>query len=264
LQGLREKELNFTGFHVHLGSGIDSIKPYTKALSLLERAALYVHTRDFRCTTFNIGGGFGSSSAPLLKPLQLFSSLFMPGDRSAGRTSKPDFLPRLAGGLSDLLARLNRQGVHIETIIVEPGRRLSGSAQMTIITVHDIIERSSGRKCLICDGGAMSLSPMLLTEYHRLLPLVRRGKELYRYSVFGNLPSSLDKVSPSVRMPELRIGDQIAILDTGAYFISYANNFNGPRPAIVTIDGSQARLSRKREEFSDLIRNDILPTQDDP
>jgi diaminopimelate decarboxylase len=48
-------------------------------------------------------------------------------------------------------------------------------------------------------------------------------------------------------------GELLAILDTGAYGMSLASNYNSrPRPAEVLVDGKRVRLVRKRESIREL------------
>ncbi len=249
--------LNFIGFHIHLGSGIDKNRPYIKALSLLEELIIDAGKHGLKSKIINIGGGFGSGSAPLYTLPQLISTFFMKKNWESDSQDKPFILEPLAKELSKCLARLHKLGYSIEEVITEPGRILSGPSQITILTVLDIIKHQKYRPALICDGGAMSLSPMLLTEYHRIFPLIKRGDKMNKYSVYGNLPSSFDMVSCSVYLPEIKIGDQVAVLDTGAYFIPFSNNFAGPRPAIVMIEGNRSRFIRQNESRIDLIRHDV-------
>ena len=58
-------------------------------------------------------------------------------------------------------------------------------------------------------------------------------------------------------MPPVKDGDFLAILDVGAYGMVLASNYNTrPRPAEVLVDGSKARLIRRREKVSDLLRQE--------
>jgi diaminopimelate decarboxylase len=48
-------------------------------------------------------------------------------------------------------------------------------------------------------------------------------------------------------------GELLAVLDTGAYGMSLASNYNSrPRPAEVLVDGKRVRLVRKRESIREL------------
>ena len=106
----------------------------------------------------------------------------------------------------------------------------------------------------------MSLSPMLLLEKHRVLPLVSSHHDKQHgetnYTVLGNLPSSLDKVASPAALPRMNIGDRLAVLDTGAYCVSLNNTFAGPRPAVAFMENGRHRLARIRETFADLVGHD--------
>jgi len=54
--------------------------------------------------------------------------------------------------------------------------------------------------------------------------------------------------------------DILAILATGAYNYSMSSNYNRiPRPAVVLVKDGKARVIVKREDYNDIIRNDIIP-----
>ena len=58
----------------------------------------------------------------------------------------------------------------------------------------------------------------------------------------------------SVRLPEPRRGDLLAVPATGAYTLSLASNYNAvPRPAAVLVADGKARLIRRRETLDDLL-----------
>jgi diaminopimelate decarboxylase len=104
----------------------------------------------------------------------------------------------------------------------------------------------------------MSLSPLLLTEYHKITPLKLQDKKLVNYTIFGNLPTSLDKLSSSLPLTPVHPGDRLVLYDAGAYFVPMNNNFAGPRPAIFLIDGNDSGLIRRRETFEDLYQRDLM------
>ena len=68
-----------------------------------------------------------------------------------------------------------------------------------------------------------------------------------------------DRLLPTVRVPELAVGDIFALLDTGAYQEVSASNFNAmPRPATVMVRGDQAWVARRRETEEDVLRRDVM------
>ena len=61
-------------------------------------------------------------------------------------------------------------------------------------------------------------------------------------------------------MPEVKEGDILAVLATGAYNYSMSSNYNRiPRPPVVLVKDGKARVIIKREDYNDIVRNDVLP-----
>jgi diaminopimelate decarboxylase len=55
-------------------------------------------------------------------------------------------------------------------------------------------------------------------------------------------------------LPDLGPGDLLAFLDTGAYGMTMASNYNGqPRPPEIVVAGGVARVARRRETWEDLL-----------
>jgi diaminopimelate decarboxylase len=254
----RSENLRFVGFHMHLGSGIKDSRPYKKAFLILEELIKEAAQMGVKSRMIDIGGGFGVAAAPLLTVTQLAKSALLKKQIELQSPKKPSLLREVALSLRQLLDRLDRSGNTIQEVLVEPGRILSGSSQILILSVIDAIERNNGQRFLICDGGAMSLSPLLLTEYHKIIPLRLQDKQPVNYTILGNLPTSLDKLSSSLPLSPVYAQDKLVLLNAGAYFVPMNNNFAGPRPAIFMINGEGSGLIRRRETFSDLYQRDLL------
>lgn len=61
----------------------------------------------------------------------------------------------------------------------------------------------------------------------------------------------------NLRMPALRVGDLLAVMDSGAYSTSTATNFGGGRPAVALVDGN-AQLVQRRETYADLTARELV------
>ena len=59
------------------------------------------------------------------------------------------------------------------------------------------------------------------------------------YALAGPICSPGDVLFPAVRLPRLEVGDTLAIMDAGAYFVPFATSFSYPQPAIIALDGGQ-------------------------
>lgn len=69
-----------------------------------------------------------------------------------------------------------------------------------------------------------------------------------------------DRLMPSVRIPEVIVGDILALLDTWDYQEVSMSNFNAsPRPATVLVTGDQASIIRRRETEDNVYRRDVMP-----
>ena len=56
------------------------------------------------------------------------------------------------------------------------------------------------------------------------------------------------------KIPEIQVGDCLALCDAGAYGMSMSSQYNTrPRPAEVLVENGQARLIRHRETYEDVI-----------
>jgi diaminopimelate decarboxylase len=253
------EQLELVGLHMHIGSGIRSAAPYIRGIKVLEGVVHYISERRHTIRMLNIGGGFGLSGAPVLGAWKVVASLVGPGGAPCLSRDQSTLLRRVAEAVAGAFDRLERQGIRPEVLLVEPGRILSGPCQLLLLTVADVVDRGRQRRFLLCDGGAMAISPVLLTEAHRVMAVHDPGGSRRRYRVLGNLPSALDRVSASAVLPEMRPGDCLAVLDTGAYFVSMNNTFSGPRPPLVWIENGHARLARRRETDAELLARDILP-----
>lgn len=64
-------------------------------------------------------------------------------------------------------------------------------------------------------------------------------------------------IAQNRRLPEIREGDVIGILDTGAYGYVMSSNYNNRlRPAEVLIrENGEDQLIRRRESLKDLLRH---------
>jgi len=141
-------------------------------------------------------------------------------------------------------------------ILLEPGRAMTGDAQFLLTSVIET-KRADGKTYAIIDAG-INLAESARNEYHQLLPISRHGApRAETYTVVGPICTPGDTLYPAVRLPELRPGDTLAIMDAGAYFVPFSTSFSFPRPAVVMVDDDgQVRPLRRAERHEDLIALD--------
>ena len=78
------------------------------------------------------------------------------------------------------------------------------------------------------------------------------------FDVVGPICETGDFFAHDRELPEVAEGELLAILDAGAYGMALSSNYNTrPRPAEVLVKGKSAKLIRKRETISDLLKPEL-------
>ena len=86
------------------------------------------------------------------------------------------------------------------------------------------------------------IRPALYQAYHEIVPVLHDPMAKPRVvDVVGPVCETGDFFARDRVMPEVKEGDLVAILDTGAYGMSLSSNYNSrPRPAEVLVQGKSA------------------------
>lgn len=255
--------VRFRGFHFHIGTGIRDARVYAQAVDRL--APLFRETRaaGFRVDVIDVGGGFASPTTREMssRELLIYQGLgrLPAGAARAACGSFEDF----AGEIGRALGRAFPAD-ELPELIAEPGRSIVSSNQFLLLTVSQIKARPRVRKWLITDGGLGTVTLPTFYECHEVLLAddVRRPRA-ERVTIIGPVCFASDVVYRNIRMPEVRAGEVIAIMDSGAYFLAQESTFGFPRPAVVAVKGNSCRLVRRRETFADLMERDICSPRGD-
>jgi diaminopimelate decarboxylase len=140
----------------------------------------------------------------------------------------------------------------------EPGKYIVSESGVLLASVN-LIKQTTATVFLGLDTGFNHLiRPMFYDAYHKIIN-ISNPKGLKRiYTVVGNICET-DTFAYDRRINEARTGDVIAFLNAGAYGFEMSSNFNSRyRPAEVLVYDGKDYLIRKRDEFEDLVRNQIL------
>ena len=102
------------------------------------------------------------------------------------------------------------------------------------------------------------LRPTLYGAYHRVLPVRAAGRPLRRADIVGPVCESSDFLARGRQLPQVKPGELLAVMSSGAYGFVFSSNYNSrPRAAEVLIKSNRFRVIRKREIFADLVRGEI-------
>lgn len=224
------RHLRVRGVACHIGSQILEVEPFLKALDEIAGVARALRGRGVEAEFLDLGGGFGiryNDEAPL----------------NVGKLVR-----ELERRLEPLPYRL----------ILEPGRALVAEAGLLLTRVL-YVKRNRRKNFVVVDAGMNDLvRPALYGSYHRIVPVVRRGRTRLRADVVGPLCETGDFLARDREIPEPRPGDLLAILTVGAYGFVQSSNYNSrPRAAEVLVSGSHAELIRPRESIQSLMAGEV-------
>jgi diaminopimelate decarboxylase len=172
--------------------------------------------------------------------------------------AQPGFSDQVMAYAASLRAPLRKLDVRL---LLEPGRAIVGPAGVLLSTVV-YKKANNGKRFLIVDAAMNDLiRPALYGAFHQIIPVrLNPGASLpaQTVDVVGPVCETGDFFARDRELPDVEEGDLLAILDAGAYGMVLASNYNTrPRPAEVLVSGKSAKLIRRREKISDLLRQEI-------
>ncbi|MBU4305977.1 MAG: diaminopimelate decarboxylase [Candidatus Omnitrophica bacterium] len=229
----RFKNLDICCIHVHIGSQIERVAPFIqavkKAVKLIER----LNAHGANITHLNIGGGLGIIY----------------------KKEQPQTAQEYARAVIPLV---KNRGLKL---ILEPGRFIVGNAGI-LATKVVYVKDTAVKRFIIVDAAMNDLMrPALYGAYHEIVPAIKRKKMTFRTAdVVGPICESGDFLAKDRRLPAfLKQNDVIAVMSAGAYGFSMSSNYNSRRRAAeVLVSGSRFRIIRKRESYSDLVKNEVI------
>ncbi|RFC75840.1 diaminopimelate decarboxylase [Streptomyces sp. AcE210] len=232
--------LELTGLHCHIGSQIDTVKPYVVAVRHL--VGLMARIRDRHGITLpelDIGGGHAVAHRPGEHPLDV-----------------AELARRVRRELADACAQSD---LPVPRLAVEPGRAVVARAGVALYRVL-AVKRTGARVFVAVDGG-MSGNPRPALHGVRYAPRLvgRRSTAATRpVTVVGRHCEAGDVLASDVPLPDdVRPGDLLAVPVAGAYHLSMASGHNlVGRPPVVAVADGRARLLVRRESAQDLRSRD--------
>ncbi len=237
--GLHLKNVDISGIHVHIGSGILSMEPFLKsAEEILNFAALLRDKFDFIPKYLDFGGGFGIPYKP--------GDPMLPAD-----TIARSYFGYLKPGLKEF---------DEPTIIFEPGRYLVGDSEVLLGRIGTIKESLIGRFAAI-DASTNLLFPYFEDRYFEIIAANKADMKADRIvHICGPLCFSGDVIRKNCKMPEVEEGDVVAILNVGAYCQAADSTFNAyPRPPTLLIGEGRVDMIQRRETMEDVTKRDRIP-----
>ena len=230
-----DDNVELSGFHSHIGSQIVDVASFEKALgTMIGFLGSLKRSRGLDGMELSIGGGFGIKYVAEDRPVSL-------GDMCADMIRCAEEAAKA-------------EDVKIAKLITEPGRAMVGEAGYTLYTIGDM-KKSGDKNYIFVDGGMSdNIRPALYgAEYDAVLPEKYDEEPAISYCVAGKNCESGDVIIGDIKLPEVKPGDLLAVVSTGAYGYSMASNYNRlGRPAVVMVKDGEPRLIIRRETYEDM------------
>ena len=237
VKAARERYLKVRGVSVHIGSQITDVAPFGEAMARVADLVCELRADGHRIDSIDAGGGLGIAYE---KP-------------------NPREFSAQVGAYAEALATPLR-GLNVR-LLLEPGRSIIGPAGVLLTSVV-YRKQNDGKRFLVVDAAMNDLiRPALYGAYHEIIPVLRNADSILTSEItdiVGPVCETGDFFARDRESPTVNEGDLLAILDAGAYGMVLASNYNTrPKPAEVLVTGKSAKIIRRREKISDLLRAEL-------
>jgi diaminopimelate decarboxylase len=225
--------LDAYGISLHIGSQIRSAEPFGAAIDRVSKLVRQLKSERIVLQAIDAGGGLGID--------------YHDGAFDAGAKAE-EYAEALNRALGDFDGRL----------LIEPGRFLVAQAGALLTRV--LYVKRNGKKTFVIVDAAMNdlIRPALYQAHHEIVPVLPRAGRERVVDVVGPVCESGDFFARDRKLGPVEAGDLVALLDAGAYGMVQSSNYNSrPRAAEVLVEGSKARLIRRRETMADLLATEL-------
>jgi diaminopimelate decarboxylase len=230
--------LEIVGVHVHVGSQITTLEPLSRAAERMIALVDGLKADGVALQHLDLGGGLGISYDGGPEPdVQAYAAIVSAAARTTGLT-----------------------------LIVEPGRWLSGNAGALLSEIIDMKPAPDDdgggdaahprRQFVILDAGMTDLMrPALYGAVHRIVRLEPATGPAVPCDIVGPVCESSDAFLGDRLLVDPRVGALVAILDAGAYGACMGSNYNRrPLAPEVLVDEGDWRVIRRPQTIDDMVR----------
>lgn len=218
--------------HIHTGSDIEDADVFIKGIEVL----FDIIPRFKELQSVDLGGGF---KVPYKK-----------GDKEID-------IYRLGEKVHEAFSNHANANEKKLQIWFEPGKFLVSQSGYFITQVNVLKETAATTFASVNSGFNHLIRPMFYDAYHYIENISNPNGVEKNYSIVGNICET-DTFAWERKLNEVREGDYLVFYNAGAYGFEMSSNFNSRlKPAEVMMINGKAHLIRKREEFADLLRNQV-------
>ncbi len=229
---VNEHKLFIQNLHIHTGSDIKDVEVFVKGIEVL----------------FDIIPNFKE-----LKSVDLGGGFKVPYRKGDGETDISLLALKVKEAFDN---HPNPNGKPLQ-VWFEPGKFLVSEAGYLLAQVNVLKETEATIFASLNTGFNHLIRPMFYDAYHQIENISNPAGLEKHYTIVGNICET-DTFAWDRKVTEIREGDLLVFKNAGAYGFEMSSNFNSRfKPAEVLVKNGKAELIRKKDEFADLLRNQI-------
>lgn len=228
---IEKNNIKIKTLHIHTGSDIKDADVFVHGVKVLSE--LVPNFPDLEI--IDLGGGFK-----------------VPYEPEDEETDIPHIAERLKKYLDSHLFNGKKYQLWFE-----PGKYLVSECGYLITQVNVIKDNGVQIFAGVNSGLNHLIRPMMYDAYHHVVNISNPHAEEKVYTVTGYICET-DTFANDRLLHEVREGDCLVFYNAGAYGFEMSSNYNSRyRPAEVLVKNGEALLIRKRDEFEDLVKQQV-------
>ncbi len=222
--------LEIFGISTHIGSQITKLEPFEVAFKKIINLFYELKEDGYNIKNLDFGGGIGINY------------------NSETTIDISKYADMIKGLIKDLNVSLT----------IAPGRSIIGNCGV-LVTKVIYVKRTSHKNYAIIDAAMNDLArPGIYDSYHEVIKEEISDGHKEIFDLAGPICESTDILAKNRELKDVKSGDLLLILSSGAYGSSMSGEYNS-RPLIpeILIDDENYQIIRKRPSYEDMLRLEI-------
>lgn len=229
---VKSTNLRVNGLHIHTGSEIKDVNVFLQSLEVFFELSINFPDLEF----LDLGSGFKVSYSDK----DVSTDVYELGKKVAEAFAKHE----------------KTLGKKLE-VWFEPGKFLVSEAGYMVVKANVVKQTTATVFVGVNSGFNHLIRPMFYDAYHHIENISNSSGAARIYTVVGNICET-DTFAWDRKISEVREGDFLVFYNAGAYGFEMSSNFNSRlKPAEVLVKDGEFHLIRKRDEFEDLLKNQV-------
>ncbi|MEC5395802.1 diaminopimelate decarboxylase [Bergeyella sp. RCAD1439] len=229
---MKSTNLNIEGLHMHTGSEIKDTDVFLQGLEIMLDLAQHF---------------------PNLKYIDMGSGFKVPYQEGEVETDVKTLGKKVSAAVDQFKKETGRDF----ELWFEPGKFLVSQSGHFLVKANVIKQTTATVFVGVNSGFNHLIRPMFYDAYHVIENLSNPHGPERIYTVVGHICET-DTFAWDRKINEVKEGDLLVFRNAGAYGFEMSSNFNSRlKPAEVLFMDGKAHLIRKRDDFEDLLRNQI-------